>query len=156
MQKKYKDNNNQRTEIDLQNNFSRETCFSNVIKCYKCGGNYPMSSKRITQETDVESLDESLKGGRWFQRYYSCEQCPNDDISRSYQILIQEDGSNIFGSVAEGDDNGSFLQLNDKKGVNFTCLLPCSVQCLEYLDHRKTKSKQQNVGIIYRTKTQSP
>ena len=54
-----------------------------------------MSSKRITQETDVESLDESLKGGRRFQRYFSCEQCPNDDISRSYQILIQEDGSNI-------------------------------------------------------------
>ena len=55
-----------------------------------------MSSKRITQETDVESLDESLKGGRRFQRYFSCEQCPNDDISRSYQILIQEDGSNIL------------------------------------------------------------
>ena len=156
MRKNYEDKNIQRTEIDLQNNFSRDTCFSNVIKCYKCGANYPMSSKRITQETDVESLDESLKGERRFQRYYSCEQCPNDDISRSYQILIQEDRSNILfypgGSVAEGDDNGSFVQLNDKKGVNFTCLLPCSVQCLEFLDHRKTRSKQQNVGLIYRTR----
>ena len=90
-----------------------------------------MSSKRITQETDVESLDESLKGERRFQRYYSCEQCPNDDIFTSYQILIQEDGSNILfypgGSVAEGDDNGSFLQLNDRK----VSILPASshAQC---------------------------
>ena len=140
-----------KTENDLINDFRKETSFSNCLCCFKCGANYCMTSKRIL-ETDVDqtSIDATLCQKRRFQKLHCCKECFVVPNSSKITMMQLEDDKNIL--IYPVGKSGAITGPEVPASVeskNITCLLPCTVQCLEYVNSQDVKSQQQGCGLMY-------
>ena len=145
---KNKEDEMKKTSCDHINDFKKETSFSNPVQCYKCGANYSLTSAKIEEvELGLEDIDENLKIKRRFERFHCCKECFKVDESRTISLKQMEDEHSIL-MFPSGSSN-SETQLSSSTNKNITCLLPCTVACLEQLDCRNIKSQQQSTGLLY-------
>ena len=149
-----------RTETDLLNSFRRETTFANCLHCCKCGANFCFGSRRIEEVKLGENNNEEYQtvemlGKRRFQKFYLCKFCKDqvkDPVLREPPIKITRRGA--------GDDKVVFALYNDEdvdassqnvigQSTAISCLLPCTLECLKYLDCSNIKSRDKDVGNMF-------
>ena len=142
----------QKTENDLINNFRKETSLSNWVLCHKCGANYNFTSRRIHEDDSVKmsEADNELKRKSRFEKFYCCSECFKIPDTKGMKMMQMEGQNKIL--IYPVGNNGASCGVDVTASVtvrNITCLLPCTVQCLDFLDCQNVKSQQQSVGLMY-------
>ena len=140
-----------KTENDLINDFRQDTAFSNCLLCYKCGANYSLTSNRIVEADINQTLVEtSLSDKRRFQKLHCCRECFKvpDSLQMTMMQLEDEENILIYPVGRSGVMMGTPVRAQERT-KNITCLLPCTVQCLEFLDSENVKSQQHSTGLMY-------
>ena len=152
------DDDNNKTESDLINDFRKETSFANPLLCHQCGANYSFKSSRISEvKLDSDEVDGAKIMSRRFERFYCCTEnrCFKLDSSNMEETLKLEDENNILFAPNIGSHNNDIEIEDSATAKNITCLLPCTAQCLEILEMKNKsffqgiKSRQQSVGLVY-------
>ena len=150
---KLDDENERKTEIDLLNEYRRNTSFGNILLCVRCGANFCQSSNRINviELGDDEAKDEEMQLKRRLEKYHQCQDCIKEGEDSGNRFVRLENESQVLFmpvrsdmEVIENSDNNENVEVNK----NITCLLPCSIECLE--STRAKYSKQDGPGIIYK------
>ena len=142
----------QKTENDLINDFRKETSLSNWVLCHKCGANFNFTSRRINEDdsVNISEADDEFKRKSRFEKLYCCSECFKIPDTKGMKMMKMEDQNNIL--IYPVGINGASFGVNvsaSETDKNITCLLPCTVQCLDFLDCQNVKSQQQSVGLMY-------
>ena len=145
---KRKDDELKKTDTDHVNDFKKDSAFSNPIVCIKCGTNYSLRSTKIEEvKMKSDEVDDDIKIRRRFQKFHCCKECLKPEVSSKISMIQMEDNQSIL-MFPSGSVNIE-TQLSRSTNKNVTCLLPCTVACLEQLDCKNIKSQQQSTGLIY-------
>ena len=150
---KLDEENEMKTEIDLLNEYRRNTSFGNILLCVRCGANFCQSSKRINiiELEGDEAKDVEMQLKRRLEKYHQCQDCIKEgEDSRNKFVRLENENQVLYMpverdvEVIENQDEIENVEVNK----NITCLLPCSIECLE--STRVKHSKQYGPGIIYK------
>lgn len=147
-----------KTEADMLNSYRKETCFANFLQCYKCKSNYNPGSRRIEEVKlseenfeDFQTPEMLLK--RRFRKFFVCQFC----IEKKRNLVLKEpviglksrkyEGNIVFAPFTS-DDVLSQMEIGDS---SVTCILPCTMDCVNYLGGRAFNSRENDVGAMYQT-----
>ena len=148
-----------KTTIDLLNQFRRETSFTNVRHCFKCGGNFSVSRASEVHSIPEGSTEQDLMGRRSFERLFICNYCKDDGETNksknapfSMSIVSVGDAKKVFvPSTPAVLDSGRISKHLDQTAINISCMIPCTVEALEVLDMGgAVAAKTDDVRIIYK------
>ena len=145
------------TKIDLLNKYRKDTTFTNTKHCYHCEGNF--SDSRASQMSEeIENPDNSK---RRFETFFVCSNCKDgksknveakikfDFVEKGTQVLyapIEFINSNIRESeILQTESSGD----QDKDIMAITCMFPCNIESLNFVDPFKCKQRADNYGKLY-------
>ena len=151
---------NSRTEVDLLNSFRQATSLANCLQCYKCRANYTPGSRRLEEVKFNGEIPENFQTPemlerRRFQKYHICSLCKNNtkasDVKDSpVKLKMKESGDSLVFAPFDMDED---LTQRDIGNSLVTCILPCSIECLNFIDSQTFKSRENNIGAMYQVNT---